>query len=347
MMSIKKIDHKDWIAFWLLVFVSILLIWQSILPWFAERRFRDGYNFTAMKRYRYAIDELEKAVNLAPLETHYMGHLGKAYESYAEQQPTPKKQLEYLKKTEDLYHRMVKLDSNNPWYQNRLALLYLKYAKMTPEKSNYFNDLVEKHTRTAANLDAKNPLFQLNLASYLHRNNNLDEAMIYYKKVIDYDPRMGVAYFNLADIYRKNGDHKKPLELYLKLKKHAPEFKDVNIAIATTLVKLKRDKDAIPYLKDALSLNPNHVNALSSLGLLYYQNKMWAEAIETYRELMTKFENQQQNHQYYIQALVNNAQIPKALSELTVFLKQNPTDAIAKLQLSKLQQFIRQRQTKK
>ena len=68
-----------------LVFAGVCL-YYFIQPFLAERHYRDGYNFHAMKRYKYAIEDLQKACRYAPWETHYKMQLGKTYEKQAEQQ---------------------------------------------------------------------------------------------------------------------------------------------------------------------------------------------------------------------------------------------------------------------
>ena len=72
------------------VVLAIVLIWQSCLPFFAERHYRDGYNFEVEGRLKYAIEEYEIAIQDAPWETQYMMDLAKVYGDFAAQQATVK-----------------------------------------------------------------------------------------------------------------------------------------------------------------------------------------------------------------------------------------------------------------
>ncbi len=335
-----NLSYKSWFLLGTYILLSFLIAWQFLLPFLAERRFRDGYNFYMLKRYRYAIEELNKAIKLAPWETHYMVQLGRAYEDYAKQQPTQKRKLNYLAKAESLYKHMIDLDRLNPWYRNRLALTYIEIGKIDPSQKAENKKKAEDLTRIAAELDSQNPLFQLNYASFLHRSGQLDKAIIYYKKVIRFDPRMVEASYNLADIYRKQNKENKTLETYLDAFKIKPNFNNLDLAIASVYLQ-KGDTDAaLFYLEHTLNRNPKQLEPIKTLGSLYYKREDWENTAKTYKLLVTQFPEHHNYHQFYVQALAKMGRVGEALQSLKIHLKKFPNDSLAKQQTKQLQNFV-------
>jgi tetratricopeptide (TPR) repeat protein len=334
------LSYKSWVLIIAYILLSVFCIWQFLLPFLAERRFRDGYNFYMLKRYRYSIEELQKAIKLAPWETHYMVQLGRAYEDYAKQQATTKRKLSYWYQAETLYKQMIDLDRLNPWFRNRLALAYMEMARLLPEERNSYISMAEQLTKSAAILDNQNPLFQLNYASFLHKTGKLDEAKTYYEKVIKFDPRMVDARYNLADIYRKQGEPKKTLELYLEAFEIKPNFGNLDLAIASTYLQ-SGDKDlATFYLQHTVDRKPKQLEPLKTLGSIYYQNSEWEKSAAVYKTLITQFPDQYTYHQYYVQALVKLNKAGKAFQSLENHLQRYPKDPLAKKQYSQLKAFF-------
>ncbi|MFT5170360.1 MAG: tetratricopeptide (TPR) repeat protein [Candidatus Marinamargulisbacteria bacterium] len=324
----------------LAVIIAGILLYHFSLPFLAERHFRDGYNLSQMGRYKYAIEELEAAVALSPWETHYMVQLGKSYEKFSEKQPTTKGKIDYLLRAERLYQRMLILDSQNPWYINRIAIVYNSLIPLTPDKKDALTAGAEVYSRRAAEADLNNPLFQLNLAYFLHRHGKMDESEPYYKRVIEIDDRMLEARYNLADIYNKQKLPEKRLEQYLAIHEANPTFPKIRLAIASTYLQLKDKKSPIPYLEKEVEINPNGLDPLKTLVTLYHQNKDWNKAVPLYKRILTLYPKEAKFHPYYIQALVNTRQIPLAISELQARIKSNPEDAVASKQLKKLKSIL-------
>jgi len=331
-----NLSPESWLVVFAYLVISGVCLWQFLLPYYAERHYRDGYNFSVLKRNRYAIEELEMAVNDAPWETQYQVELGRIYEAYAEEQPTPRQALEYLNKAETLYLRMIYLDQLNPWFQNRLAIIYVRKSELIPEKSGFFITMAHDRTKKAAELDNQNPLFQLNYASFLHRLGRIDEAIPYYKKTLDYDPNMSEALYNLADIYRRQNRLDLTLKLYEDLKLRNPDFQNLNLALASTYIQLGRYKDATVALEESVSANPQQLEPLKTLGSLYFEQKEWLKAATTYDKIVSYFPEAHQMHQFKVQALVAAGKPQEAAQSLADYLGSYPDDAVARSQYQTL-----------
>jgi tetratricopeptide (TPR) repeat protein len=342
--KIKNIKFTSWVIILVVWILCGIGIWQSLLPFFAERHYREGYNFSAGKRYRYAIEELKLACKDAPWETHYWNQLGKDYISYSKIQSNKNDKVFYLKKAEELYLKCIEDDERNPWFKNRLAKIYselMKLADTDEEKKIYFSKAAS-YTRAAAISDSNNPLFQLNLAYFLHKNGNNDEAEKYYKKSLEIDGRMIEARYNLAFIYRNKKQFNKALEQYLKIYQMKPKYTNIKIAIASTYVILDQPQNAIPFLEENLIEIPTHLDTLINLSSLYLQTKQWQKASILYENLFELYPSKKiESHGFYIQALVNASQVFKAKESLELFIQENPNDETALNQLNKINQIIK------
>ncbi|RAP39181.1 hypothetical protein DID80_00015 [Candidatus Marinamargulisbacteria bacterium SCGC AAA071-K20] len=339
--SINKISPVRWGLIVLFFLFSCVLVWQYVKPFQAELHFRDGFNLGASKRFKYAIEELEKAKSYAPWETHYQIQLAKYYEEFALTQSNPSEKIRLLKKAESTYKHIIVLDKQNPWYRNRLAMTYNRLKEAEPQHATKYAALSGENIKLGAMLDKQNPLFQLNYASHLHKLNRLEDAKIYYKKVIDYDNRFGEAYYNLADIYRQEKKLDKTLYYYKELYRTNPKFKNINLALASTHIILGNKDEAIVHLENVINKNPKQFEPLRSLAALYHQKQEWLKAAATYRLILNYFPEKKELHPFYIQALVNAARFKLAILELQKFIKENPDNRAAKEQMSKIELFLK------
>ena len=336
-LSLAKISWPQWLLLLCYVLLSFVMIWQFILPYLAERHYRDGYNFGAQGRLPYAIHDLEKAIAYAPWETQYLVQLGKYYEDSIEQSPSMEDKVSFLRKAEAIYTRSIELDPLNPWYHNRMASVYMMYAQLYPQKNAEYLSKAQSEVVFSAKLDSQNPLFRLNYASFLHRYNQIEAALAEYKTVIEMDPDMPEPYFNMADIYRRKGDTKKMLELYMTVYKLNPKFSNVALAIAGTYVQLQDSDRAIHFLEESLSDNPKHKEALKSIASLYYQKGQFDKSVSALRMLMSFFpDSKMEVFGFYIQVLMNAKQRDQAIYDLKTYLQEFPNDIRAKNTLKSL-----------
>ncbi len=331
-----------WVLFFIYVILAIYATVECVKPYLAERHYRDGFNFSAMERTKYGIEELEDAVRLAPWETYYQAELGKMYEKYATEIKDKETQIHLYKKARQLYLYSIYLENKNPWYKNRLASVYFELSNLIPEKKDDYFSRAQRLNLEAAEVDPNNPLFQLNYAYFLHRSGNIKEAVPYYLRTIEIDDRIVEARFNLADILRQEGKVQETLDQYLKIWEKNPSFNRVNLAIASIYIAEKQEEKSIPYLQRELQLNPGQEDVMANLNAFYVKYNRWTDAVPLYREMFDKYPKYREAyHQFYIQALVNTGQIPQAIDSLNEFLKLYPNNTTARYQLSRLERATR------
>jgi len=333
---LDRLSTASWVTLTVASFLLMATLWQFFLPFLAERHFRDGFNLGQGKRYKYAIEELQKAIDYAPWETHYMVQLGKNYELYAERQKTPEKKVFYYEKALALYAKMVILDDQNPWYINRSAIVYMAMTGVLPDQRDELVAKAGQHSRAAAEADKNNPLFQLNLGFFLHRDGKLDEAILLYQRVIEIDDRMLEARYNLGDIYHKKGMSQERLEQYLAIYEKNPEFPKIRLAIASTYIGLKQSKKALPFLEEALVKAPKSTETLRTLLSLYHRHRYSKRSLPYFERYFSLFPDDTKFFPYYIQALANTGRVSEATTKLSKFVKKHPKNTIAAKQLKAL-----------
>ncbi len=322
--SLSRLNGKQWSILGAAVVFCAIGIWQSILPYLAERHYRDGFNFDAGNRFKYAAEELELAVDDAPWETQYIMALGKAYEGLAEQTTDVPTKLEYLNKALNLYFRTIDLDVMNPWQHNRVAAVYMIMADLLPLQRAEYTKKSEDSIRRAAEYDHQNPLFQLNLAYYLHRANRFDEARKYYELVLSMDPNILEAKYNLADIDRREGHLDKTLKGYLEIYAINKDFSNINIAISGTYIQLGRVADAVPYMEAEIKRRPDFVDGLKTLVSMYQTLGNYSRVTELYYQMIMLNPGSKEYYAAFAASAKASGKRAETLAALQQFKVANP-----------------------
>ena len=335
-----KISPLKWTGIGIIWILVALGIWQSSLPYFAERNYREGYNHAAAQLFKEAIPYLEKAVELAPWETQFVSELGKAYEDYGNLQSDLAQKQHYFKEAEKRYIQTINLDDKNPWFYSRYGALTRQMITAFPEQAQHFKDLTDKLYFQAAELDPKNPLFQLNLAYYYHQLNMIEDAKKYYLICISMDPRMSVARFNLANIYYLENQLDKSIEQYLEIHKYEPQFKNLSLAIALVYSNQNKYAEALPYLEESKLTDPNNEEILKNLAYFYFYIQAYDKSAQTYEELFRRFPAYQKPFKdNYLRSLLKIDEVNRAYAFLFQYTQLFPEDGSAKAQLQKMKAY--------
>lgn len=326
--TLSKISYWQWVGLCIALILSLIGLFEFYLPFLAERHYREGFNLNAAGRYNDAIAEYTEAIRWAPWETQYHLQLGRTLEEYAVQMKNPKEQYPLLYRAEQLYHYIIRLDQNNPWYRNRLATVYLYYSTLFPDRKDYYLKLSETETQKAADLDHKNPLFQLSLAYFYHRLDRIDDAQKYYEKAIALDSDMVEALYNLADIYRRKGNTTKQFELYTQIYTISPSYQNVRLFLAADAYFQQKDMTkAQKYLEEAIKDTPYQLDVLKLLITIYQTNKEWDKVIPLYERALLRYPDQTIIWKNYIRVLAQAGKTEDAKAQAKDYLSRMPNDA--------------------
>ena len=132
----------------------------------------------------------------------------------------------------------------------------------------------------------------LGLMGMLHYQfNDADEAVKWWQRSLDSNPRFAEAYARLAEIYLDAGDFEKTVELCRKSLDIDPRQPRVSGRLGKALMELGRPEGAIAPLKAELRNSPGASSADNMLGQAYLQLNRYEEAI---RHFEKAFENMPQ-----------------------------------------------------
>lgn len=318
--NFSLITPAQWISLSILALGILIGSWQSLLPLLAERHYRDGFNALAMKRNDIGVSELEKTVDNAPVETQYLMELSKAYETYALEKTTLEDKLYYLNKSKETAFTTEKLDVLNPWFKNRIASVYTTLAEQDPAHQLTYIKEAENYHKLAAETDAQNPLFQLNLGYFLNRLGKTNEAELYYKKSIAMDNGLAAAHFNLAEIYIQRKQYELALNEYQIIYKQNTSYGEVLFGMINIYL-LKQDyPNALHYMEEAYKQYPDKLQLLQNLVALYQRFNQTEKAIPIYETLFKRFPKEMPVYQAsYVQALLKTNQQEKAKRFMTLY----------------------------
>ena len=131
------------------------------------------------------------------------------------------------------YQKMHESEPNNP------VFLYLlgKLAKSTEDKAAYY--------RKAYALDSTYTWANVAMG-YLHlTNDELEKALHYYAKSVEYDPRNKVGYQGMARAYQRMGQPEKAVEVFQKFVRNAPDDPESYFLLARAYNELEQPQNAI------------------------------------------------------------------------------------------------------
>jgi Flp pilus assembly protein TadD/nitrate/TMAO reductase-like tetraheme cytochrome c subunit len=134
------------------------------------------------------------------------------------------------------------------------VLSALPMERFTPEQRVKL-DLVLEEYRDVQRLNADWPEAHMNLGVLHAQLGELERAERDYQTALELDPEFARAYVNLADLYRAMGDDSRS-EATLRSASASLNDAGIHHALGLTLVRLKRNEDALEQLRRAAELRP-------------------------------------------------------------------------------------------
>lgn len=336
LISIKALRPLDWGVLTLAVVLSAFLIVESVKPYMAERHFREGYYLMQKRFPRFAIVEIQEAVNLAPWEPRYALHLGKAYEQAASVAISKEKKIENLRAAETLYHQIVQMNDQNPWYLNRLSYIYSQLASVDTKNAAAHKAKSLDFVRRSSEVDKFNPLFKVGYAQMLHRQGQFDKAFSLYEQVLEWDPNMLEASYNLGDLAGRRGSFDAAIKYYEMVYQKNPNFLRTRQALARYYIQLGQADKAIPFLEEEVKKNSRDLNQYHSLAVAYSQAGRYDDAIRLCDQLLKVRPDFFGALQVKVFSLHKKGQTQQAKSVLNAFIAKYPDQKGARALLNQL-----------
>jgi tetratricopeptide (TPR) repeat protein len=124
--------------------------------------------------------------------------------------------------------------------------------------------------------------FNQGLTSY--REKKLDDAMNYFQKAIDLDPKYAPAYSGLGDVFRAQRKYDEAMRYYKKAIELDPKNAMAYAGMGDSYYYTKNLDEAIKYYEKAIALDPKYAPAFSALGSALYGQRRYDDAARYYQK---------------------------------------------------------------
>lgn len=165
----------------------------------------------------------------------------------------------------------------------------------------------------------------LDTALQLFTKNQSNKAIPHFIKHLQVDPNSSVAYKALGAIYLQQKNYLKAIENLENAHKYSSKDTEILNLLACSYMEMGNHESAHNVFNLAIRINPEYVDAIYNLGLLYYRTNNFTPALNAFTrllELNTDHLNGKIYKAFTLEALQN---YKAAEIELTDLLKQYPT----------------------
>jgi len=126
-----------------------------------------------------------------------------------------------------------------------------------------------EHISKAILRDPKNPDYLSTKGVFLHKMNDLSQAIDSYRAALAIAPSHAFAHFNLGLIFMKMGKTVEAIQEWEAVVRVNPGDVNALFNIAVAMAQIGRQKEAISYYERVIKIQPHHVQAHQNLGILF------------------------------------------------------------------------------
>ncbi len=271
-------DGKDYKAA-IEVLRQVMPVWSDVY----KANFELGYAFEKTSDSDSALFYYNRCIEINPDNANVYKQLGNIAYQNDENEEALKNYM--------LYEERVKVPITDylHWYRKGFLKNALKdYASAKPSllkslefKTDYINTYLE-------------------LGFSCARLKEDEQAIGYYKKAIEMDPKSHIGYNGIGEVYRDNKkDRVTAMEWYKKTLGINPRERKANFGMGYCLNSEGKYSEAIPYLKVAIEMEKTYTAAYVELGYSYYRAGSNTEAMSYLKEAV-KLNPQNENSRYYM-----------------------------------------------
>ena len=144
---------------------------------------------------------------------------------------------------------------------------WLRKGYNAGELKEYDNAIL--YFQKAIELDPKYSEAYYNLGTTYTNKGNLDKAIQCYKKAIELNPQISIVYNNMGVAYEEKGDNEKAIKCYEKAIEIDPNYSLVYFNLGISYSEKGNIDKAITSYENAIELDPKYSMAYNNLGLIY------------------------------------------------------------------------------
>lgn len=204
------------------------------------------------------------------------------------------------------------------------------------------NTSVSKSSKTSPKDEA---IILLNKGELLYKNGLVEDAILIYKKALEFAPEDEDIHYNLAIAYAKIGDTNSAIKHYQEALKIVPEHLETRNNLGNLLAKLGRYKEAEEHFKYALNIMPDDAQLHNNYGTLLGLQGKHKDAIREFRAALKFDPDYTEAHFNLASALMMQEEYDEAIAEFQKLLAKHPDMQIVKKRLELLQKLKSMKQT--
>lgn len=206
------------------------------------------------------------------------------------------------------FKQVVSREPDNFEAQFNLAFAYLQWGRN--------NNAVEEFKK-ALQWQPKNSQVWSNLAIAYENLEKKEQALYALTQAVTFDPQNITARMNLAAMYANAGSTKQAMEQYKKVLEIDGTNEDALVNLSRCLIGEKMFDDAIRYLKQVSTVNPNNGEVHYELGNIYWKRQNDIDkALNEYKLANTLKPENISFYENYVAALLEKGDKTSALELL-------------------------------
>jgi tetratricopeptide (TPR) repeat protein len=236
-----------------------------------------------------------------------------------------KELVEVQRKADDAFAEIERL-------RKELAVTKSENEKLAKQKEYNIALSSSKNDRISKEKEYNKVVNFLTASNWFQRGYNaqrlkdLDNAIQYYEKAIEFNPNMAEAYYNLGLVYGDKGNIDKAIQFYKKVVELKPQDSDAYTNLGVTYGKNGNLDKAIQFCQKAVELSPQDFEAYTNLGTAYQNKGDFEKAVQSYEKAIKL--NPKFSGTYYNLGLVfsRKGNLDKAIQSYDKATKLNPKD---------------------
>jgi len=210
-----------------------------------------------------------------------------------------------------LLTKMVMLLKRQKQYQEALTYA-LKCVELKPEEmkcrilladlytSIGEDDLAAEQYEKGISLDPENQRVRLLIVTILIRKNQLPEAIVHLKKLIEQDPELVIAHYYLGKVNMELEHYREAEEAFLEVLKLKESQESAMIDLGTLYQKTSRPNDAVTIYKKLLEFYPDNIAVKIRLANLYTKLGLEKEASQQMQDIKKDTESKNKVNIFFI-----------------------------------------------
>jgi tetratricopeptide (TPR) repeat protein len=193
--------------------------------------------------------------------------------------------------------------------------------------AGYLDEAVEfvATNRARVETDRSLPRFYARVGSMFGDGKRFEEAVKYFRRAVQLEPKLSRAHFALARTLEQLGRYSESIDQYRLELENDPEFAEAHNRLAIALIRQGQFAAAEPHFRRLVQLAPESATMHQNLASVLARSGKKDEAIQHYRKTLELDPDFVNAHVHLALALVEQGEFPEAVEHLNEVTRLQPT----------------------